>query len=63
MILGGKFSQEHPFNIGVPQGSILAPILFLLYNNEPRDCVIYNVVIYADDNTPSVIEHLICGNN
>ena len=62
MILDGKLSQEYPFNIGVPQSSILAPIIFLPYNNDFRDGVICNVATYADDNTPSVIEHLICGN-
>ena len=46
-----KSSQEYPVNVGVPQGSILDPTLFLLYINDLRDGFICNIVIYADDTT------------
>ena len=51
VVLDGKSSLEHPINAGVPQGSILAPTLFLLYINDFLDDVIYNIAIYADDTT------------
>ena len=51
MVLDGKFSQEYSVNVGVPQGSILGPTLFLLYINDLPDDVICNIAIYADDTT------------
>ena len=51
VVLDGKSSQEYPLNAGVPQGSILGPILFLLYINDLPDDVICNIAIYADDTT------------
>ena len=51
MVLDGKSSQEHPVNVGVPQGTILGPTPFLLYINDLPDNVICDVAIYADDTT------------
>ena len=50
MVLDDNFSQEYPVNAVVPQGSILAPTLFLLYINDFPD-VIWDIAIYSDDTT------------
>ena len=49
VVLDGKSSQEYPVNAGIPKGSILGTILFLLYINDLPDDVICNIAIYADD--------------
>ena len=51
VVLDGESSQEYPVNAGVLQGSILGPILFLLYINDLPDDVTCDIGIYADDTT------------
>ena len=51
MVLDGKSSKEYPVNARVPQVSILATTLFLLYINDILDVVISDIAIYADDTT------------
>ena len=51
VVLDGKSSQEYPVNVGVPEGSIFGPTLFLLYISDLHGDFICNIVIYADDTT------------
>ncbi len=48
----GKVSEKLPIKTGVPQGSILGPLLFIVFiNNLPMSITNSNVDIYADDST------------
>ena len=49
--MDGKSSQEYPVNVGVPQGSILVPTLFLFYINDLPEDVVCNIAIYAGNTT------------
>ena len=53
MTVGGNISKSLPLNTGVPQGSILGPLLFIIYTSDlslclPRECKLF---MYADDST------------
>ena len=49
VILNNLTSNTLPLTYGVPQGSILGPILFTIYINEISEILSCNVVLYADD--------------
>ena len=51
VVLDGKSSQKYLVNVGVSQGCILGPTLFLLNINDLPDDVICDIAVYAGDTT------------
>ena len=47
--VGKDFSSPGKLSCGVPQGSILGPLLFLLYVNDMPQAVKSDLLLYADD--------------
>ena len=54
--MGNNFSQPASVSCGVPQGSILGPLLFLIYVNDMSQAVKCDLFLYADD-TCLVCQH------
>ena len=49
VMLNGQVSAWASVNAGVPQGSILGPLLLLIYINNLSDKLSCNVKLFADD--------------
>ena len=49
VIVDGEVSSETTVDSGVPQGTVLGPLLFLVHINDLPDCVASSVRLFADD--------------
>ena len=49
--INGFDSKNLPMNIGVPQGSVLGPLLFLIYINDLHKAIRYSIVHHFADDT------------
>ena len=57
VVLNGKYSLWTNIEAGVPQGSIVGPLFFLIYFNDLSDNLITNPKLFADDTSLFSIVH------
>ena len=49
VVVDGEASSEASVDSGVPQGTVLGPLLFLCHINDMPECVTSQIRIFADD--------------
>ena len=53
VFINGVYSSEKPISAGVPQGSVLGPLLFLIYINDITDNITGMARLFTDDTSLS----------
>ena len=49
VIVGNEKSEWEPVKSGIPQGSVLGPLMFVIFINDLPDAVSSTIKIFADD--------------
>ena len=57
VVLNGQASEWLPVKAGVPQGSILGPLLFLMYINDLSVDIVATAKLFAEDTSLFSIVH------
>ena len=55
VVLPGAVSDFSSINAGIPQESILGPILFVIYTNDIVNAIEFNINLFADDTSLSMV--------
>jgi hypothetical protein len=56
--IGSSHSNTKSINIGIPQGSVIGPIMFILYINDlPNVSKLFSSVLFADDTTFTIFDN------